>query len=203
MDEKLIILSNKKRPQITYIPSCSYDSPLYFEEFVHRFSRFEIYKFLYFPIDHSYNRIILSEAFKSDIIYLSGGNTFYFLKHLRDRKLMGKFKEFISNGGIVAGLSAGAILMTPNIITASIPRFDCDDNEIGLKNFKGLSLVNFEFFPHFKNSKRYVDTLKRYSKRIAYPLYASFDGGGVIIDDNIISFINTVMFFNGKKSLLK
>src|SRR5690606_32920603 len=99
--------------------------------------------------------VLKQEVFKSDIIHLSGGNTFYFIKHLRQAKLLKDFKEFLNNGGVLTGLSAGAIIMTRSIQTAAFPSFDRDENEDNVRNFKGMGLVNFEFFPHYKNSLRY------------------------------------------------
>jgi dipeptidase E len=57
-------------------------------------------------------------------------------------------KKFIQDGGILTGLSAGAIMMTETIEMAGYPPFDCDENEDNLKNLKSLNLVDFYFFPH-------------------------------------------------------
>ena len=58
-----------------------------------------------------------------------GGNTFYFIKHLRRSGIFNRLIEYANNGGILTGLSAGAIMTTPNIMTASFPPWDRDDNE--------------------------------------------------------------------------
>ena len=63
----------------------------------------------------------LSELLKSDLIFLGGGNTFYFLKHLKSTGLIDELKTFAANGGVLCGLSAGAIIMTPHVHTASFP----------------------------------------------------------------------------------
>lgn len=200
LDQTLISLCNIKNPQITYIPSCSYLSHIEFREFINQYQKFNINRFLNFPVDVPMNSVLKREALKSNIIHLGGGNTYYFLKHLRQSKMLSELKNFVKNGGILTGLSAGAIMMTKNISTAGFPDFDRDENEENLKNFAALNLVDFEFFPHYKNSKRYDSELKKYSREIENPLYACPDGSGIIVNHEKISFVNKVFcFYQGKK----
>ena len=83
----------------------------------------------------------------SDVIYLSGGNTYYFLHHLRRSGPIPVLREFVARGGVLAGLSAGAILMTPHIGLAGYPSFDRDENDVGLRNEASLALVDFALPP--------------------------------------------------------
>jgi dipeptidase E len=204
IDRELIALCGNNRPQLTFIPASSYMSHLDFQEFVTQYRKFDIQRFIHFPIDVPFNEVIKQEAFSSDIIHLSGGNTYYFLKYLRESKLMGELKQFVKKGGILTGLSAGAIMMTSNIATAGFPDFDKDDNEENIKNFKSLNLVNFEFFPHYRNSQRYDRELISHSRKIKEPLYACPDGSGIIVEDHQIRFVGRVYCFHeGKKFRIK
>src|SRR5690606_19014498 len=134
--------------------------------------------------------------FSSDIIFLGGGNTYYFLNQLRKNKILNLLKKFVKNGGVLAGESAGAIMTTPNVDMASIPEFDRDDNESNLRNFTALNLVPFEFFPHYKNSKRYREELSIFSKNKKRKIYACCDGGGLIVNKNELKAIGRVYFFD-------
>lgn len=204
LDKKLIALAQTNSPQITYIPSCSYLCDSDFQDFIKQYAKFNIHNIINFPIDQPYTEVLKNEVFKSDIIHLSGGNTYYFLKHLRKTKMLSELKKFVKRGGILTGLSAGAIIMTPNIETAGLPEFDKDENDENLTNLKSLGLVDFEFFPHYKNSKRYDAELIDYSSQIEEPIYACPDGSGIIVKDNVISFIGkTYCFFKGKKSVVR
>jgi dipeptidase E len=189
LNQSLVELTGKSNPRITYIPASSYGSEIEFREFVKRFRKFNVTKFLHFAVDIPFDRILFEEAFKSDAIFLSGGNTFYFLEHLRKKNLLRELKAFVARGGVLAGLSAGAIIMTPNINTAGFPAFDCDENEEGLLDWKSLGLVKFEFFPHYVNSRRYSIELSSYTELSKYPLYASRDGSGIIVEGSDIKFI--------------
>lgn len=193
-------LTGVKSPRLTLIPSSSYDSELDFNLFVKEFSALGVTKFLHFPVDVPFSKTLLNEVYKSDLIFLGGGNTFYFLKHLKRAGVLPFLKDFAASGKVLCGLSAGAIIMTPNIRMAEIPDFDRDENSESLTNLKALKLVNFEFFPHYKNSKRYEEELRAYSLGLNYPIYACSDGGGVIVEEGRLSFVGkTHQFFQGKK----
>ena len=204
LDDILIGLTQNKSPQITFIPSSSYFSEQDFREFVEQYNRHKLTRFINFPVDLPYSNVLKKEAFKSDVIHLSGGNTYYFLHHLRKSKLVGELKSFVKRGGILTGLSAGGIIMTKDIATAGFPDFDRDDNEDGLTDFRGLGLVNFEFFPHYANSKRYEKALLKHSQETHRAIYACPDGSGVVVNGDEITFVGKVLcFHNGEKFQLR
>lgn len=192
--------SNPSEIKMTFIPSCSYFAQEDYNEFIEQYEKFNIHKIIKFEVDMPYSEIMCEQVFSSDIIHLGGGNTFYFIKHLRKNNFLKKLKDWVRAGGVLTGLSAGAIIMTPSINTASFPDFDKDDNEVNIKNMKGMSLASFEFFPHYKNSKRYDNELIKYSKQLSIPLYACPDGSGILQKNGSLSFVGKVScFFNGKK----
>lgn len=196
-------LAGKTDPALTFIPSCSYYGESDFRDYVSQFRPHGVRKFLYFPIDIPFDEVLESEVLNSDIIHLGGGNTYYFLKHLRKSKFLPKLKAFVKKGGVLTGLSAGAIMMTPSIATAGFPSFDCDENGENLKNLKALGLVPFEFFPHYRNSIKYDRELVKVSKEMKHPLYLIPDGSGIIVNNKEISFCGkSWMAFAGKKSVI-
>ena len=192
----------KKSPLITYIPSYSYGAEEDFREFVEGFKSFRLSRFLYFPIDQSPDNTLLKEVFKSDMIHLSGGDTFYFLKYLKKSEAFFLLKKFVKKGGTLTGLSAGGIIMGPSIAPASYPEFDCDENSENLTNWAGLNLSHFEFFPHYKNSYRYERELLKQSLKISKPILAVPDYSGIIINGNNIEFLGRIYcFHDGIKSI--
>lgn len=200
LDESLVNLSGKTNPTLTFIPSSHYHSNEDLEDIMRSFSKFGIQKILKWEIDRPYPEVLKRTALSSDIIYLGGGNTFYFLKYLRKSGLMKDIKDWVKQGGILCGLSAGAILMTKDIETAGFPSFDRDDNDENIKNLNALDLVDFTFFPHYKNSKRYDQELMKYSEGKEAPIYACPDGSGVVIDQEKLKLVGKIAcFFQGKK----
>lgn len=187
-------------PKLTLIPSSSYDAEDDFKFFVQEFSSLGVQKFMHFCVDIPYTKTLLNEVMKSDLIFLGGGNTFYFLKYLKKAGMFAHFDKFLKRGGVLCGLSAGAIVLTPHVHTATFPHFDRDENPWDMKNLSAMRLVNFEFFPHYKNSKRYDAELLHHSKNTKIPLYACADGGGIIVEGDRISFCGkSYQFYQGKK----
>lgn len=144
-------------------------------------------------------KILLS----SDVVYLSGGNTFHFLMHLRRAGLFTALRQFADRGGVLAGLSAGALLATPHIGLAAYPPFDRDENEVGLPESRlgALDLVDFEFFPHYRSSRRYREALKAYSRHSRFPIYACSDGSGIVVEGDRFTAHGDVWLFDRGQDL--
>lgn len=85
----------------------------------------------------------------SNILVISGGNTFNLLHNLRRSGLDMSIKQFLEKQSFVlSGYSAGALVLTPTIEICNLPGFD--ENLIGLKDLSALKVVDFEIFPHYK-----------------------------------------------------
>jgi dipeptidase E len=194
----------KKNPKFTYIPFCSDNAGTFFARITRRYRSFGFRNFHCFPVDQDFTKSELQRALKSDVIYLAGGNTFYFLFHLKRAGLMPLLRKFALNGGVLAGLSAGAIILTPNIGLASVPRFDADENDVRLKDLDALGLTNFEFSPHYSDNRARNTALLSYSKKIQLPVYASTDGGGIVVDGDRFSVLGkAAVFYRGHRVLLQ
>lgn len=122
----------------------------------------------------------------ADIIWFTGGNTFYLLNQLKETKLDKNINKLLLNK-IYVGVSAGSIVATPNVLTASIE--PADTNSVDLINFNGLNLVDFEISPHTNN---YVplDNVVAYSKKTKNFVYALDDNSAIKIDGDKIEIIS-------------
>lgn len=192
----------KNRPKtMTYVPSTHENGEIFFRRFKKRYSKYGVKRFRYFPVDSDFLAKEMREALKSDVIYLAGGNTFYFLKHLRESGFLDELKAFARRGGVIAGLSAGAIILTPHIFLAGYPPHEGDQNEVRLKNLKSLDLVDFEFLPHYSNSAKTNTLVASYSRSLSYPILACPDGSGIVIDgDEVRIFGPAYIFVRGKRT---
>jgi dipeptidase E len=122
----------------------------------------DTYKSVGYEVDHyldfeeGYSDESFEKALSYPFIHLSGGNTFRFLKSIQDRGAESRLAEYARNGGILIGVSAGAMILTPSIESAYI----CgDENTVGLSNLKGLELVSFLFDPHSSKKDSNIDKL--------------------------------------------
>lgn len=203
IDQAVLRNLRNKKPKITYIPSSSYDAEEDFQAYAWHYKKLNINQVICLPADVPVDAVMKKYAFDSDIIHLSGGNTYYFLHHLRKSSYLGRLRQFVKRGGTLSGLSAGAIIMTPNISMAGYPEFDRDENFVNIKTLNSLSLVDFEFFPHYKNSKRYEKAMLAYSKKINRIVYACPDGAGIFINGDRKTFFGKVYcFFQGAKLVI-
>ena len=193
IDRAALRLTGKKNPKFLFIPSANHIPDFEYEYIRATYGALGVTNIILFNLDRPYSLVDAEKLVRSaDIIYLSGGNTFYFLKSIRRHNFDRLLINFVQNGGVLAGLSAGAIIMTPSIATASYPKFDRDENTVGLRSMEALGLVNFEFFPHYSNEPEYARELKKQSALIKRPIYGVGDGGGIIIEKDRISFFGRV-----------
>ena len=93
----------------------------------------------------SCNDEILSAISQCDVIYVSGGNTFYLLNELRKSYVWQAIKNAVKAGKIYIGESAGAIVAAPGTRYATL----MDENSANMSDFTGLNLVDFCVVPHF------------------------------------------------------
>jgi dipeptidase E len=68
---------------------------------------------------------------------------------------------------------------------------------VGLKNLKGLGLVPFEFFPHYQDRVKLRAALSRYSRRSPLPIVAAGDGGGVVLEGELMTVVGRAELFLG------
>lgn len=102
-----------------------------------------------------------------DVIYICGGNTFYLLKKVRETGFDKVIIEFAKTDKLYFGVSAGSILVCPNINIAS----PFDENDVNLTDLTGLNLTDVIVSPHYKDEeKTIIDDFKKKSQYEVVPL---------------------------------
>jgi dipeptidase E len=141
VDQKFINLFSENI-RIGYIPSKYIDGNPYFEGVRQHYKK-----------NYSIDDVVCIETNNDnfinllngcDILILSGGNTTFFLNNLKKKNLLDPIRAFAKKDdkGII-GISAGGIIMTPNINIGNL--FEKEP----IKNEASLNLVDFEFCPHY------------------------------------------------------
>ena len=136
----------------------------------------------------------LQNLFSCDAIHLSGGDTPRFLTLLREHDLFERLRDYVTRGGVLIGISAGAIIMTPNILTA----YDCgDDRPSEPFDHTAFGLVDFAFMPH------YTPELELQCRALALELhrtlYVCQDGDGIVVNGNEIKLMGEVLEFKHQR----
>lgn len=192
VDPYLLALTGKSHPKIGYIPANSDPHRIYYQDRRAYYAEIGAELTPYFEVDRHFHPENLADLLACDAIHLAGGNTFYFQKWLFARGMFAVLREFSDNGGVLIGISAGAILMTPEIEAGQI----CGDQVVsGLEDWRGMRLVDFHFIPHINSFADPHKVLKDYSGRKQAAVYGCPDGGGVIIQGDHVELLGNVFVY--------
>ena len=142
---QLVDLIGKSKPTIGYISSCRDPSRQFYKKTKQYYARFEANLTPYLDLESGFDSNYIKLVFQADAIHLSGGNTYQFFYWIIRRGLCERLHEYARSDKVIIGVSAGSIIMTPDI---SYSQFCGDYNHVGLKTLNGLALVNFNFVPH-------------------------------------------------------
>lgn len=175
IDERLIRLIGVKQPRIGYISSAPDPQRAYFKLKRSYYARMGAELVVYFDSESKDIESDMKILAGCDAIHLSGGNTFTFLGWLRSRGIMPLLRSYAAEDrGVLIGVSAGAILMTPTVETAAL----CgDERPAEFKDVEALGLVDFYFWPHYRG-----DTGSGISLDPGRRIYGCEDGTGIIVD---------------------
>ncbi|MDH3324580.1 MAG: Type 1 glutamine amidotransferase-like domain-containing protein [Candidatus Peregrinibacteria bacterium] len=134
---------------------------------------------------------LLDRLKDTDLIYVEGGNT-GFLMHWILEKGLDKILPKLLKEKIYVGVSAGSIIMTPNLFTKESKLLYAEEPAKWMPE-KALGLVNFCIIPHYKESyfpNITDENLKKLSQKTKQPIYALDDESSIKIVDNKIEIIS-------------
>ena len=138
-------------------------------------------------------------------IFIGGGNTFKLLHELKISGAFKKITEYLNNGGVVFGGSAGAIIFGKDLTACQL----ADDNEINLRDINGFDILNgISILCHYTNgtpeknaeNKQYLLELSQHRTSIALPEEIT-----LFVNDNDIEVIGERPYyiFEKGKMLIK
>ena len=126
-----------------------------------------------------------------DALYVCGGNTFHLMNEINKSNFGEVIKEFVAAGKLYIGISSGSIIVTPSIEIASVE--PADDNSVGLKNFAGLGIIDFEISPHVPETVPY-ENVQKYSANRKVKLFAISDQTAIKIQNGNLEIIGEKKF---------
>ena len=83
----------------------------------------------------------------ADVIYFTGGNSFFLMDQLRKTETDELLKKELANGKLMIGKSAGAIICAPTI--QYIEQMDEKPEDYSQEDNEGLDLIDFYVLPHY------------------------------------------------------
>jgi dipeptidase E len=175
IDERALRLIGVRQPRIGYVSSASDPQRSDFERKRSYYRRLGVELTMYVDSESEDLEEDLRDLGGCDAIHLAGGNTFEFLRWLKERHVLSMLRTYaVEDRGVLIGASAGAILMTPSIETALL----CGDvRPAGSTDDEALGVVDFYFWPHYRRGAELTIALDP-----GRPLYGCEDGMGIIVD---------------------
>ena len=169
----------KNKLTVGYISSCPDESRQFYQQAKRYYSQFQAVLLPYIDLEDGFSTTTIESIFQADAIHLSGGNTYRFLYWILRRGLSKRLIQYAHTGGVLIGVSAGSIIMTPNINISKL----CDDrNDIGLKNCTGLNLVDFHYLPHAVRGQAPTKKVVSQSKQNGSSIIVVSDEDWIVVD---------------------
>ena len=130
---------------------------------------------------------------KHEVIYITGGNTFYLLEKIQQTGCAEAIRKVVENGKIYIGSSAGSVIAGPDIYP--VLKFDSVEKAPNLKGYEGLGLVNFILLPHW-GSEDFRNLYLSQGLDLAYDSKNKFillrDGQYVQVEDDKYKIVDVV-----------
>ena len=135
------------------------------------------------------NPDIVEEKFQNaNIIYIGGGDTIKLLEEIKGFHLEKYLKKSLENNCVIAGISAGAILLSKEGFSDS---FILRGESNHYKMVKGLEFSNLSICPHFENNSEKEEELKEFLKKESKEIYALENNTALIIKSDKIEPFKT------------
>jgi dipeptidase E len=121
-----------------------------------------------------------------DAVYIDGGNTFQLMATVRAAGLGPALADYLAAGGLIYGMSAGAIMFGASIAPAAF----FDPNDVGLADFSGLGLLDgASIWPHYR--PEYDGELRALAAREGHDVIGVAEDAAVHFLDGQVTVLGT------------
>ncbi len=122
-----------------------------------------------------------------DIIFVSGGNTFFLLYWARQSGFDTLIKKYVKRGVLYVGASAGSYLVCSSIEMALWKEPERD--RFGLADIKGIGFAPFLMMAHFE--EKYRSLVDKMAKTTTLPIVAITDKQAILLIGKKIKLLGT------------
>ncbi len=122
---------------------------------------------------------IMEKLAKADVIWVAGGATGYLMYWLRRHGLDKTLPNLLAKNKVYIGSSAGSMVASQSL---SVCEWYLGEVETGAGFIPGLSLVDFEIYPHFHDEQLTEIKELRAKNQTGLSLYLLKDGEAVLVD---------------------
>ena len=117
----------------------------------------------------------------ADVIYFTGGNSFFLMDQLRKTETDELLKKELANGKLMIGESAGAIICAPTI--QYIEQMDEKPEDYSQEDNEGLDLIDFYVLPHYLTAPFKKITERIMAEFSDLNIYAINNHQAIIVND--------------------
>jgi dipeptidase E len=179
LDRELIrSLTGKRRPSIGYITSYPDPRRRHFQDKAAYYEKLGYNDISFIDPLEPFEPKEVTHFFSSDVIHLPGGEVGYFLTSLKTSGFDELLRKFLATGGLIIGVSAGAMLLCNTIEIAQLYGEK--------KKLLGLGFFDFEICPHAKEYFPNIAVVESFAKKIRKDIYILNDGDVLKIINNKI-----------------
>lgn len=125
---------------------------------------------------------VLQELEHKDILWFAGGASGYLMYWIRRCQLDTYIPKLLKEGSIYVGSSAGSMITAPNL---HVSEWYIGEHEVGSSIIPGLSLVDFEIYPHYEDNL--LPEIKKHWK--GNKLYLLKNGEAITVEDSHITVL--------------
>lgn len=193
IDQEIVRMTEKEHPNFLFIGLASKFSDSYYDTMK------KIYKELgcecaYLKKKNILNNpdIVQNKIKTADIIYFCGGDTIKLINDLREYEIDKLLEEAISENTVIAGMSAGAIMISKEGYSDALKLRDESDK---YEFVQGLNYINLILCPHYHNEKKneLITDLKSSNKKVV----ALENGAALKVIDDKITIMTSINNANG------
>lgn len=194
INKRLLDLIGGPGKKLSYISSDVDPDGYYHRKNSQYYQQYELALSAPFESHKPHSDTALQALFDGDAIHLPGGDTGTCLRNLKKGAIYAPLQSWIQDGGIVVGVSAGAMILTPTIAVDEFMGQSADEELPS--DPSAMNILPFEFLPHFDEKTVSMDKLLHYSIHNHNPIIACPDGCGVVVCNNQIECVGEILWIS-------
>ena len=182
IDEEIVKMTNKEKPKLLFIGLANSYADSYYDYIKNIFKNLGCETMYLKKKNVTKNPdIVKNKIEEADIIYIGGGDTIKLMDTVKEYKIDELLKKAKERNCVLAGISAGAILLSKSGFSDSyILREESDKHEF----VKGLNFIDINICPHFHSDEKKQKDLENDLKNNNKEVYGLENCTALKIEDN-------------------
>ena len=189
IDEEIVKMAEKENPKLLFIGLASSFADSYYDYVKNIYKELGCTPVYLKKKNVTKNPdIVKNKIEEADIIYIGGGDTIKLMDTVKEYKIDELLIAAAKRGCVIAGISAGAILLSNKGFSDSyILRGESED----YKFIDGLGIIDINICPHYNNNEKKKEDLEKELKEEKIEVYGIENCAALKIIDNNITTIKS------------